>query len=142
MTDSNGLTSLDTLTLTVNAVAPTVTLSANASSVQPDQPVAFTASATDPGGSSDPITYAWDFNYNGQNFIPDVISSSAATWDFQQTGIFVVAVQATDSAGVSSIATDTITVTASSSLVAIAWPDQAVARSATPCPSNGSAHGV
>ncbi len=86
VTDGNGLSSLDTLTVTVNAVAPTVSLSADSSSVLPDQPVTFTASASDPGGSSDPIAYAWDFDYDGQNFVPDVISSGSATWDFQQTG--------------------------------------------------------
>ncbi|HVS39904.1 MAG TPA: PKD domain-containing protein, partial [Gemmataceae bacterium] len=126
VTDNNNLTSLDTLTVTVNAVAPTVNLSASSTSVQPDQPVTFTASASDPGGSSDPISFAWDFDYDGQNFVPDVISSTSATWDFRQAGTFVVAVQATDSAGVSSIAADTIAVTPSSSLVALAWPDQAV----------------
>ena len=27
-------------------------------------------SASDPGGAGDPLSYAWDFNYNGMTFNP------------------------------------------------------------------------
>ena len=126
VTDGNGLSSLSTLNLTVDPVTPTVSLWNETSSIQAGQPLTFDAYASDPGGAADPVSYAWDFNYDGQNFVADAVGGPYPRYDFTTPGTYTVAVQATDAAGLSALATTTLTVTPSASPVAVAGPDQAV----------------
>ncbi len=130
VTDSNGVTNLSTMNLTVNAVTPTVSAGSDMT-VTAGQLVSFNGSASDPGGSDDPLSYAWDFNYDGQNFNPGSANSLNPYYVFTTPGTYVVALQATDSAGVSGLSTINVTVNPSNSLVVNAGPDQALAEGDT-----------
>ncbi len=74
--------------------------------------------AFDAGGSYNPhpdhdiVTYEWDFDYDGVNFVPDPAAGTLATSThaFGQFGTYRVAVRATDDAGKSDIAEVTINV--------------------------------
>ncbi|HEY7315532.1 MAG TPA: PKD domain-containing protein [Gemmataceae bacterium] len=125
ITDSNGLTSLSTLNVTVNAVPPTVSAGSNLT-VTAGQLVQFNGSASVPSGANDPLSYAWDFNYDGQNFNPGSANTLNPYQVFATPGTYTVALQATDSEGVSSLSTITVTVNASNALVVDAGPDQAL----------------
>jgi PKD repeat protein len=125
VTDSNGMTSLSTLDVSVNAVPPTVNAGNNLT-VTAGQLVQFNGSASDPSQVADPLTYAWDFNYDGTTFNPGSANSLTPYNVFTAPGTYTVALQATDSEGVSTLSTLTVTVNPSTSLVVNAGPDQAV----------------
>jgi PKD repeat protein len=130
VTDSNGLSSISTLNLTVNNVAPTVNAGAT-QTVNAGDSVAFAGSFTDPGGASDTATYAWDFNYNGTTFNPGAASTLTPSHIFTTPGTYTVALSVTDSSGDSGRGTLTVTVNPVSSLVVNAGPDQTIQEGAT-----------
>src|SRR5262245_30467697 len=57
--DDTGLTASTTFTLTVNNVAPTITAFTVPATGAEGSPVNLSASATDPAGADDPLTYTW-----------------------------------------------------------------------------------
>ncbi|HEY7427591.1 MAG TPA: PKD domain-containing protein [Gemmataceae bacterium] len=130
ITDSNGMTSLSTLDVTVNAVPPTVSAGTNLT-VTAGQLVQFNGSASIPSGANDPLSYAWDFNYDGQNFNPGSASMLNPYNVFATPGTYTVALQATDGEGVSSLSTITVTVNPSNALVVNAGSDQALSEGDT-----------
>ena len=125
VTDSNGLSSLSVLNVTVNAVDPTVNAGAN---------VTTTVGTTRrirrlvhrPGGTAG-ASFAWDFNYDGSTFNPGAANTLTPVYTFTAAGTYSVALQVTDAQGNSGLGTLTVTVNSSSSaLVVDAGPDQFV----------------
>ena len=91
VTDANNLSSSGSVVVTVNDVAPTVSLSAPSSGVT-GQAVSFTASATSPS----PVVQAAGFVYNW-NFGDGTTGTGAATsHTYTATGTYTVSVTATD----------------------------------------------
>jgi PKD repeat protein len=126
VTDENGLSSLDTMQVTVNNVAPSVSLSGGGTITVGDS-ASFTATVSDPGGSADPVNLYWDFAYDGSTFVTGGASGLTVTHTFVSQGDYTVAVLAVDSAGDSSLATVSVTVNDNQGVVVIdAGPDQAV----------------
>ena len=126
ITDSNGLSSLSVLNLTVNGVAPTVTLLGGPSTANAGDTVTFGAMVSNPNGPNDPVALAWDFNYDGTTFNPGQASGTMVSSTFLAPGVVTVAVQATDAAGLSSMATTTVTVAAASVPLINLGADQAL----------------
>ena len=114
ITDSHGLSSLSVLNVTVNGVAPTVSLMSGPSTANAGDTVTFDAMVSNPNGPNDAVALAWDFNYDGTTFNPGQASGTMVSQTFLTPGVFTVAVQATDAAGLSSMATTTVTVAAAS----------------------------
>jgi PKD repeat protein len=126
VTDENGLSSLDTMQVTVNNLAPDVSLSGGGTITVGDS-ASFTATVSDPGGSADPVRLYWDFDYDGSTFVPGGASGLTVTHTFVSPGDYTVAVLAVDSAGDSSLATVSVIVDDNQGVVIIdAGPDQAV----------------
>ena len=111
LTDSNNVTSIGTLYVSVAGVPPTVDAGPN-QTVNQGQTVQFAATASIPSGVNTTLNYAWDFNYDGQNFVADPSNQNTLTptYDFTTPGIYEVALQATDGFGQASLATTTVTV--------------------------------
>ncbi|MCP3950789.1 MAG: PKD domain-containing protein, partial [Desulfobacterales bacterium] len=129
--DDDGGIGSDTLTVTVNNVAPTV-------EAGPDQtanesaPVTFAGSFTDPG-TADTHTITWDFG-DGGTASGDLTPSHS----YGTAGTYTVTLTVTDNDG--GVGVDTLTVTVSSVLIAVeAGPDQTVNEGDT-VSFNGSAN--
>ena len=88
---------------------PVVSLSASPATPAVGAPVTFTATASDPDGTSAAI--AWDLDGDGQF---NDGTGAVVTRSFSTSGSRVVSVRATDNAGVATIAFRTIEVTGSS----------------------------
>ena len=87
---------------------PVVTLSASPATPAVGAPVTFTATASDPDGTVAAID--WDIDGDGQF---DDATGAVVTRSFSTSGSRIVAVRATDNAGVATIAFRTIEVTGS-----------------------------
>ena len=123
VTDSNGLSSIGTLQLTVSNVAPTVNAGSNVT-VTAGSVVSFSGSYTDVESSNDQV--AWDFNYDGSDFNPGSADTLTPQHVFTTAGTYVVALQVSNSYGDSGLGTLTVTVLPNSGLVVNAGPDQSV----------------
>lgn len=103
VSDRDGATQSDTLTVTVKNVAPTITAIIGETSINQGETAYLSATAFDPG--NDPLTYRWDFGdgsqpVNGQNL----------TYTLTQSGTYELILTVTDSEGASTTQTRTITV--------------------------------
>ncbi|MDP6719931.1 MAG: S8 family serine peptidase, partial [Pirellulaceae bacterium] len=94
---STGGVDIDTTTLTINNVAPTITDVSNDGPVNAGSSVTVTVSASDPAGAYDPLTYSFDFDNNGTFEVTN--SSGIAQHTFSSGGIFTVPVRVTDGDG-------------------------------------------
>ena len=54
--------------LEIRNVAPTISLGTTPATVYSNDTLILNATASDPGGSDDPVTVAWDFHYDGTTF--------------------------------------------------------------------------
>lgn len=90
----------------LDRVAPTVTATANRTTVAAGELVSFTGGATD-AGSGPAGTYDWDFGDNTQHG-----AGATATHTYTQAGTYVARASTADRAGNTGQATTTITVTA------------------------------
>jgi PKD repeat protein len=110
LTDSNNVTRIGTQYVSVSDAAPTVDAGADQTVNQGDT-VSFIGTATVPSGANDPLTYAWDFDYDGQNFIAAPNSNTLTpTYVYTTPGTYEAALQVTDAYGQVSLATQTVTV--------------------------------
>jgi PKD repeat protein len=108
VTDPAGTASwVNTQTITVVNVAPTVTQLSAPLSITQGLTGTFTAAATDPGPADTAagLTYNWKFG-NG-----DTATGSNLTYTYQWCGTYTVTLTVTDAGGASSIATTTVSVT-------------------------------
>ncbi len=106
VTDDEGSVGNDTLTITVNNVAPTAYAGEDQCGDEPST-LTFSGSHTDPG-TLDTHTYEWDFDYDGVTFDVDASGNPVtSTWEDDFVG--VVALRVTDDDG--GVGTDTLTVT-------------------------------
>ncbi len=121
VTDSNGLSSLSTLQLTVSNVAPTVNAGSNLT-VNAGSVVSFSGSYTDVESTDDQLS--WDFNYDGVTFNGGAANTLTPQHVFTTAGTYTVALQVTNNYGDSGLGTLTVTVLPSSGLVVDAGPDQ------------------
>ncbi len=77
--DAGGAKTTASTTLTVFNQRPTNASAGGSYTINEGDSLTLTASATDPGGSGDPLTYTWDIN--GDGLFGDAIGSSATlTW--------------------------------------------------------------
>src|SRR5271157_1398970 len=105
VTDANKLTNSRSVVVTVNDVAPTVTLSDPPATV--GVPVRCTASATDvsPAVQAAGFTYAWNFGDGS------TASGATASHTFASAGTYTVKVSATDEYGKTGTASGSIAIT-------------------------------
>jgi PKD repeat protein len=105
VTDEHGASSIDTMTVTVFNVAPTVEAGADLSGYVGDV-LTFTGSATDPG-IYDVLTYVWDF---GDGETASGVDMTIATHAYAAEGTYTVTLTVTDSDGDSGYDTTTATI--------------------------------
>jgi hypothetical protein len=103
-----------------NAPQPSFTISSNPAQAAPNM-VTFDPAATDhgkPGVSN--VTFEWDFNYNGTNFIvrKSTTSASTVTYTFPTYKHYNVALRVTDENGVARMATEDLEVSDGAALPA------------------------
>jgi PKD repeat protein len=79
--------------------------------VRRGEPIVFHGSYIDPDGQVSAAQIAWDFNYDGQHVQPEVTGTLTPTWQYAQTGSYLVALQVTDEHGLTSVSTLHVTVT-------------------------------
>ncbi len=101
VTDDDGGSFTDTGTASVANVAPTIT-SVTAPDGTEGVPIAFSASATDPG--ADTITWSWDFGDSG------TATGASPSHTYADDGTYTITVTATDDDGGSDTYTDTVLV--------------------------------
>jgi PKD repeat protein len=94
VTDSRGLFTDASQSLTLVAAPATPTIALGAGPSTPQSVLTFTASGTDPQGSA--LTFAWDFGDGGS------ANGAAVTHAFASTGDFQIRVIATNALGISS----------------------------------------
>lgn len=93
--------------VTVANVAPTPAIAGPTTGVE-GSPLTFTASATDPAGVHDPITFTWSVTKNGSPFASG--SGVSITFTPDDNGTYVASLTATDDDGGSATVTRTVTV--------------------------------
>ncbi len=105
VTDAKDLTSSSSAVVTVNDVAPTVTLN-DPSSGSTGTSISFAANATDisPADTAAGFTYAWNFGDGG------TATGADPSHTFASAGTYTVTVTATDEYGLSGTASGTITI--------------------------------
>ncbi|WP_425428931.1 PKD domain-containing protein, partial [Aphanothece hegewaldii] len=94
VTDQYGASTTQTLALTINNLAPTITQVQGNTNLNEGETASFSAIATDPG--NDPITYIWNFSDGSQPSIGHSVSHQ-----FINNGIYIITLTATDSEGAS-----------------------------------------
>jgi len=102
VTDSEGLSSSDTLVVTVENVAPSVDAGGD-QEIDEGQSVDLHGTATDPG-VNDTLTYSWDFGDGSED-----ATSADASHTYKDNGIYTVTLTVTDKDG--GVGTDTLVVT-------------------------------
>ncbi|MGC4031519.1 MAG: PKD domain-containing protein [Tepidisphaeraceae bacterium] len=115
VTDNNGDSATVTKTITVNDVAPTITITGTPSGPRAEgSPLTFGSTVSDVSGESS-FTYAWSVKRDGQTFaLPNGVTANASTFEFEPTdnGQYRVTLAVTDSGGQTTTATtNNITVT-------------------------------
>ncbi|MFO7537130.1 MAG: PKD domain-containing protein, partial [Chloroflexota bacterium] len=124
-TDSNGLSSSDTLTVTVYNVAPIVDAGPD-QTVDEGETVSFSGSFTDPG-VLDTHEIVWDFG-DGQS----AADSLAVSHVYETAGVYTVTLTVTDNAGDAGSDTLLVTVLAQANNPPVAVDDEATAVQETP----------
>jgi PKD repeat protein len=102
----------DTVKVTVNNLAPTANAGGPYSGAWGND-ITFNGSATDPAGSNDTLTYAWDFEYSGGDFTTDAsgVDLRHPTHAYAAPGTYTVALRVSDEdGGTSSTATASVTI--------------------------------
>jgi uncharacterized repeat protein (TIGR01451 family) len=112
LTDSNNVTGLGLLSVSVADVPPSVDAGAD-QTVNQNSSVSFSGTATAPGGAANISSTAWDFDYDGNTFVadPSANGSLSPTHVYTTPGTYLVALQATDITGATSLAIAFVTVT-------------------------------
>jgi hypothetical protein len=108
VTDNDGDTTVADLPVTVNDIPPTANAGPN-QVTQVGTAVTFNGSgayAGDPGG---PLTFEWDFNYDGKTFHADA-TGATVTNAYSQAGTYFAALRVTDEFGGTAISEATVTV--------------------------------
>ncbi|CAN5674467.1 hypothetical protein BH09PLA1_BH09PLA1_11940 [soil metagenome] len=120
-TDSESASTQQAVSIQVNNVAPTATITGTpANSVVPNTSVTLGSVVTDPG-TLDTFSYSWTVTKNGQPFASG--SSSSVTFTPDAAGTYVATLVATDNNGAASApATASITAIASS-ISGLVWHD-------------------
>jgi 6-phosphogluconolactonase (cycloisomerase 2 family) len=103
--DAEGAYPANNLTVAVANVAPTIVSATTLAPAVEGSPMIFSVVATDPG--NDPLTYAFDFNGDGQFDVSG--SSPQASYTFPSDGTYTVAVRVSDGDG--GLTTTTLPVT-------------------------------
>ncbi len=108
VTDALGIGAYSTVTVTVNDVAPTVSLSAPSTWVT-GASISFLATATDisPADQAAGFTYAWTFGDGG------TATGASPSHTYASVGTYTVEVTATDEYGLSGMASGTIVISTS-----------------------------
>jgi hypothetical protein len=100
--DGDGGIAVDTTTVTVNNVDPTIVTTFQVAPI-PEASVStsgnLVAQATDPAGSNDPLAFDFDCDNNGSYETPSNPSTSAADCYFDDNGSYTVGVRVTDGDG-------------------------------------------
>jgi YD repeat-containing protein len=105
VTDDDGGTATLSRTVTINNRAPTAAFSTDTVSPSTGDAVTFTSTSSDPDG---PIaSQAWDLNGDGKF---DDGSGTSASRTFAKAGAYTIRLQATDVDGMSSVASQVVTV--------------------------------
>ena len=130
VTDDDGLSDIDTAGITVNNVAPTVSIDSveqpRPQFILPYQNLTFNGSFTDPGWL-DMHTSLWDFGDGSsnpgtlteENDEPDATGTTTTIYNYSVPGMYSVNLTVTDDDGGVGIDTDVITVTVASPTDAI-----------------------
>jgi DNA/RNA endonuclease G (NUC1)/PKD repeat protein len=101
--DSDGLTSnTATVNITVNNIAPIITVITGDTTTTEGTSASFNATATDPG---DTLTYLWNFGDNSQ-----LVEGQNTTHTYKDNGSYIATLTVTDSKGINSFQTLQITV--------------------------------
>jgi hypothetical protein len=98
----------------VRPVAPAVTVSGTTGTINEGDPVALTATATDPS-TGDTYTYAWTVTLNGVTYsLPDTVATNVSTLDFNanQVSTYVANVTVTDADNLQTIGSSTLIIAA------------------------------
>src|SRR5205823_2753742 len=103
----NGGFGISVLTVTVNNVPPTAHAGPS-QAINEGDTASFHGTATDPGAPPETLSYAWDFNYDGQTFVAQA-SGADTTHAFVQVGTYQVALRVTDSNGARGLSVTTVT---------------------------------
>jgi YD repeat-containing protein len=105
VTDDDGGTATVSHTVTINNRAPTAAFGVDPVSPSTGDPVTFESTSSDPDGQS--VSEAWDLNNDGKF---DDGSGTTASRTFTKAGTYTIRLQATDTEGMSSVASHLVTV--------------------------------
>ncbi len=107
--DNDGGFTEDLMVVHVGNLPPIVEVAANRVTNE-GSTIAFSGTAFDPAGEHDTLTYAWDLNYDGRTFTPDVLGSTASTTYSDGPANIVAALLVQDEDGGKTIETVDVTV--------------------------------
>jgi Ca2+-binding RTX toxin-like protein len=115
VTDDDGSAGVGTLTVVVNNVPPTASVSGPATGVR-GQTLNFTLGATDPSPADQAAGFTYAIDWNGDGIVDETLTGLTGTVDshvFTTSGTFNVCVTATDQdGGVSSVVTQSVVIQA------------------------------
>lgn len=127
-----GESSISSATVYVSNVAPTAN-PGGPYQVEVGHQLTLNGSATDPAGALDPLTYQWDFNYDGVTFDVDATGAApsfdATGWE---DGLYTIALLVDDGDGGSHLVTTQTTVFVTLSGNSDGYPDGWVLERAEP----------